>query len=226
MSVLKVMPIEGDFEVNAAAQKSYGEVLSELVISKSLSDLHAGVRSSTEGFVRLLSCHVVRGAYPSRLRQLWEKFDREKGSENEHPRLFLAGQLFLVLEYSHAGQDLEHFQFSDVDQAIAAFMQIAFSLAVAETELEFEHRDLHWGNVLLRAEPAPSVDGVLRGRRYGLPSAGVRATLIDFTLSRLRVDGAVVYNNLAEDPTLFTAHGDHQFEVYRQMRTATQDQWR
>ena len=33
-SVIKIMPIEGDFEVNAAAQKSYGEVLSELLISK------------------------------------------------------------------------------------------------------------------------------------------------------------------------------------------------
>ena len=33
-SVVKIMPIEGDFEVNDAAQKSYGEVLSELLISK------------------------------------------------------------------------------------------------------------------------------------------------------------------------------------------------
>ena len=33
-SVIKIMPIEGDFDVNDAAQKSYGEVLSELLISK------------------------------------------------------------------------------------------------------------------------------------------------------------------------------------------------
>lgn len=33
-SVIKIMPIEGDFEVNEATQKSYGEVLSELLISK------------------------------------------------------------------------------------------------------------------------------------------------------------------------------------------------
>ena len=99
--------------------------------------------------------------------------------------------------------------------------QVAFSLAVGEAAVEFEHRDLQWGNVLLREEPADHLPGLLRGRRYRLPTAGLRATLIDFTLSRLRADGAVVYNNLAEDPTLFSAHGDHQFEVYRQMRTAT-----
>lgn len=99
--------------------------------------------------------------------------------------------------------------------------QVAFSLAVGETLLEFEHRDLHWGNVLLRAEPADQLPCQLLGRRYQLPTAGVRATLIDFTLSRLALDGAVVYNNLAEDPTLFTATGDLQFDVYRQMRDAT-----
>ena len=46
------------------------------------------------------------------------------GSENEHPRLFPADQLFLVLEYSHAGIDLENFQFRDVEQAVAAFYQV------------------------------------------------------------------------------------------------------
>ena len=92
---------------------------------------------------------------------------------------------------------------------------------MGEAALEFEHRDLHWGNVLLREEEAESLPGLLHGRQYRLPTAGLRATLIDFTLSRLRADGAVVYNNLAEDPTLFSAHGDHQFEVYRQMRAVT-----
>ncbi|KAF0291494.1 putative serine/threonine-protein kinase haspin [Amphibalanus amphitrite] len=225
-SVIKIMPIEGDFEVNDAAQKSYGEVLSELLISKSLSDLHAGTEHAAEGYVRLLSSHVVRGAYPASLNKLWDKFDQDKGSENEHPRVFPSDQLFLVLEYSHAGTDLENFQFRDVDQAIAAFYQVAFSLAVGEAALEFEHRDLHWGNVLLREEDTDHLPGLLGGRRYRLPTAGLRATIIDFTLSRLRADGAVVYNNLAEDPTLFNAHGDHQFEVYRQMRTATDDRWR
>ncbi|XP_043217338.1 uncharacterized protein LOC122379313 [Amphibalanus amphitrite] len=225
-SVIKIMPIEGDFEVNDAAQKSYGEVLSELLISKSLSDLHAGKEHAAEGYVRLLSSHVVRGAYPASLNKLWDKFDQDKGSENEHPRVFPSDQLFLVLEYSHAGTDLENFQFRDVDQAIAAFYQVAFSLAVGEAALEFEHRDLHWGNVLLREEDTDHLPGLLGGRRYRLPTAGLRATIIDFTLSRLRADGAVVYNNLAEDPTLFNAHGDHQFEVYRQMRTATDDRWR
>ena len=56
-------------------------------------------------------------------------------------------------------------------------------------------------------------------------TAGVRATIIDFSLSRLTLDpynleaegggGQDIFNNLSEDPDLFTAQGDYQFEIYR-----------
>lgn len=32
-TVLKIMPIEGDFEVNGEPQKKFGEIVSEIVIS-------------------------------------------------------------------------------------------------------------------------------------------------------------------------------------------------
>ena len=38
--------------------------------------------------------------------------------------------------------------------------------------------------------------------------------------------GKVVFNNLADDQELFTAHGDYQFDIYRKMQEANGDEWK
>lgn len=75
---------------------------------------------------------------------------------------------------------------------MTGWLQVALTLAVAEECLEFEHRDLHWGNLLLEKLPArcPSLSFTLRGEAFEVQSHGLRARLIDFTLSRMRhLDG-------------------------------------
>ena len=57
---------------------------------------------------------------------------------------------------------------------------------MAENALEFEHRDLHWGNVLICRTEDEFVESTLLGEKKLVPSHGVRVSLIDFTLSRLK----------------------------------------
>ena len=60
-----------------------------------------------------------------------------------------------------------------------------------------------------------------------METAGVRVTLIDFTLSRLVTpEGEVAFCDLAADPELFNGpKGDVQAETYRRMQKATKGDW-
>jgi hypothetical protein len=72
-------------------------------------------------------------------------------------------QAFCVLAMEEAGRDLEAYRLSDFRQARSVLLQAALALAVGEEALGFEHRDLHWGNVLLRAAPSLTTAFRLRG---------------------------------------------------------------
>jgi serine/threonine-protein kinase haspin len=94
------------------------------------------------------------------------------------------------------------------------------ALAVAEARCEFEHRDLHWGNILLKQLPddAAPLAGMLDGEPSSIAHAGVQACLIDFTLSRLKTSSGVLCCRLdeLEDDWLFTqreGEGDPQARV-------------
>ena len=62
-------------------------------------------------------------------------------------------------------------------------------------------------------------------------TGGVETTIIDFSLSRLEVDGGnTIFKDLANDHDLFTARGmdhggDYQFDIYRKMRSIHQEDW-
>jgi len=62
---------------------------------------------------------------------------------------------------------------------------VTLSLAIAERALEFEHRDLHWGNVLIQRTSESTLNYMLGGSSISVDTRGVKVTIIDFTLSRL-----------------------------------------
>lgn len=102
---------------------------------------------------------------------------------------------------------------------------MAISLAVAESEYEFEHRDLHWGNVLLAPTTETSLTFNLNGKSIEVRTHGIKATIIDYTLSRLVYKNCCLFQDLAADPELFDATGDYQYDIYRLMRTQTSNNW-
>ncbi|VDQ15065.1 unnamed protein product [Trichobilharzia regenti] len=77
------------------------------------------------------------------------------------------------------------FLFNTWREARSVVEQIAISLAAAESALQFEHRDLHWHNVLIRSTPQWKLRYRVDGVRYAVVTEGIHVTLIDFTVSRL-----------------------------------------
>uniref|UniRef100_A0A182YEC9 non-specific serine/threonine protein kinase n=1 Tax=Anopheles stephensi TaxID=30069 RepID=A0A182YEC9_ANOST len=225
-SVLKLIPIEGGLMINGEKQKTYDEILSEVIISAELSSLRQhNVQFSTDGFVELRSVSCLVGKYPERLVKLWEEYDEKHGSENDCPSEFPDEQLYIAFETAFGGSDLDGFRFRNAQQAFAIYAQIVLMLAVAEKRYDFEHRDLHTGNVLI--EPTKELERTyyLLGEEIIIQTHGLKATIIDYTLSRIVHGGLCLFNDLSTDEELFTAEGDYQFDIYRNMKSALQNQW-
>ena len=91
-----------------------------------------------------------------------------------------------MFEFANGGRDLERFEFDSSLEAYSVLYQTVLSLAVAENALEFEHRDLHWGNVLIARTDRDTLDYRLDGEVFTVETHGVCVSIIDFTLSRLR----------------------------------------
>lgn len=225
---LKIIPIEGSERVNGEPQKTFTEILPEIIISKELSLLADEVANRTSGFIRLYSIHCVQGTYPQHFLNAWDEYHRLRQSENNRPDFFSDQQLFMVLEFEFGGTDLENMrsrQLSSVASAKSILHQVTASLAVAEEALRFEHRDLHWGNVLVRKTSLKEVTVTLNGKVHVLPTQGILVNIIDYTFSRLERDGLTVFCDLSTDEEVFQGRGDYQFDIYRQMREENANNW-
>eukprot|EP00096_Caligus_rogercresseyi_P015813 TRINITY_DN828_c2_g1_i1.p1 TRINITY_DN828_c2_g1~~TRINITY_DN828_c2_g1_i1.p1 ORF type:complete len:429 (+),score=159.08 TRINITY_DN828_c2_g1_i1:450-1736(+) len=225
--VLKVIPVDGSIAVNDEPQTTLEEVLAEIQISLSLSSLVE--QDLTANFVEVNMVHIVAGGYPDVLLGLWDAYHEEKESLNIRPDYLGMEQKYIAFEFSNGGTDLETTVLFNAAQGLAVFNQVAHSLAVAEERLSFEHRDLHWGNILIQGTEEESFTYHFdEDTSYVVLSSGVKATIIDFSLSRLSIHDLDVdiFKDLSEDETLFNAVGDYQFEIYRLMKDSNANDWK
>ncbi|XP_073326586.1 uncharacterized protein haspin [Pagrus major] len=224
---LKIIPVEGSEEVNGEDQKTFGEILHEIIISKELSSLKEKKQNQTRGFIGLNDLHCVQGGYPPDFLNAWDAFDQRKGSENDRPDFFEKDQLFIILEFEFGGIDLENSNgtLTSLGVAKSILHQVTAALAVAEHELHFEHRDLHWGNVLVKTTKQKKGSFLLNGAAHSLETKGVLVRIIDYSLSRLEIDDLTVSCDISKDEALFMGQGDYQFDIYRLMRQENGNNW-
>lgn len=206
------------------------DVKREVDITRRLAALTDSVQGRGGEFVRLLSAQVVSGVYPTVLLDAWDRYDiRMGGSENIRPSEAkgVESQLYCLLHLSDGGEDVESVSLTSWTQALAIFAQTVQLLAQAEEEAEFEHRDLHWGNVLVEKLAAteddePQLIALSWSDLLKADKSRLRTTIIDYTLSRARLTSSTIATcDLYSQKSLFRgdADEDYQFEVYRLMRS-------
>ena len=176
--------------------------------------------SKTPGFVEFRSAMVLNGAVPKELKEvekLWrnEEHNRSQlsGKEadacEEEEREYGPEQLWLFVEMSDAGEDVEHWLKRDLGtvgprEVWDLFWGTVEAVAQGEAELEFEHRDLHLGNICVKKGKSQNVrshydsfgtgkgaSGSMVERSAGEPLVSrftdLEVTLIDYTLSRVSI---------------------------------------
>ncbi|VVA90391.1 unnamed protein product [Arabis nemorensis] len=227
-SVCKIVPIDGDLRVNGEIQKRADELLEEVILSWTLNQLReceTGAQNSCCSFIKTRDIKVCQGPYDPILIKAWEEWDAKHGSENDHPD-FPEKQCYVMFVLEHGGKDLESFVLLNFDEARSLLVQVTAGLAVAEAAFEFEHRDLHWGNILLNRNNSSTLPFILEGKQVLIKTFGVQISIIDFTLSRINTGEKILFLDLTSDPYLFKGpKGDKQAETYRKMKAVTEDYW-
>ncbi|KAG5391052.1 hypothetical protein IGI04_032593 [Brassica rapa subsp. trilocularis] len=227
-SVCKIVPIDGDFTVNGEIQKRADELLEEVILSWTLNQLReheTEAQNLCPTFIRTQDIKVCQGPYDPILVKAWEEWDAKNGSENDHPD-FPEKQCYVMFVLEHGGKDLEGFVLLNFDEARSLLVQVTAGLAVAEAAFEFEHRDLHWGNILLSRNNSTTLPFIVEGKQVFIKTFGVQISIIDFTLSRINTGEKILFLDLSADPYLFKGpKGDKQSETYRKMKAVTKDSW-
>jgi serine/threonine-protein kinase haspin len=187
------------------------------------------------GFTGFRQLHVVQGKYPDSFLEAFHDFiERGNDCDNEDPQHFSSDQLFAVIEMDDAGTDLDSLRKPSVFQIYDIFWSSVVLLANAEEKVEFEHRDLHVGNICIKPwEVGGTIDitgetvsNMSVAPRSLLGLSGIQLTIIDYTLSRAvsgpeKVD--IIFDPI-KDATIFTARSKkpeekRQFETYRSMHS-------
>ncbi|KAI9217473.1 hypothetical protein BC828DRAFT_418090 [Blastocladiella britannica] len=168
------------------------------------------------GFVCTRAAWIVRDAYPTALVRAAHAFAEEFPDDALNPLPVPQNdhQWFCIVAMPPLGDPLDRARIRGARDARSVLAQVTRAVATAERECAFEHRDLHWGNVLVQ-------------RHQGKGAAPLVCTVIDFTLSRANVvangagdGGSTGACWSVPDPDVFAGDPDldEQFGVYPAMR--------
>nr|XP_046917386.1 LOW QUALITY PROTEIN: uncharacterized protein LOC124497752 [Dermatophagoides farinae] len=118
-------------------------------------------------------------------------------------------------------------------EILSVTKQLLLGFMIAEKVFEFEHRDLHLGNILVKQSPYEQLTYVYDDQFIQMPSNNLLVKVIDTTFSRLKIKNRIHYRDLSHlfDPKDFEYCAGpnnqlaHQNETYKAMASEVQTDW-
>ncbi|XP_065284283.1 serine/threonine-protein kinase haspin-like [Dermacentor albipictus] len=170
---------------------------SRLRVAQELSNLKDSVDNRTSAFFVDARTSLVRDIYPRLLTSAKEQQDDRflLWSASTTPDEQEPVADYLVTEMQPGWRPLPNYKLNNPNQALSVLGQACWALAVAEAELELEHRLPGVGAVLVRPTRSPRVEFTLRGHIVRIPSAGIKVRLQGLQLARLLIGTRVEFTH-------------------------------
>ena len=200
------------------------------------------------GFVEFRGACVLYGAMPSQLIEEWNSYKAQgrtvESNDPNKKNAYSEKQLWLLIEMSDAGTNLEpgyyrppgvegcvlEDRYLSVQRTWDIFWQIVRALAKAELYAEFEHRDLHLGNICAKDTCSrPDTENLTlvpsdESTPLTLDHTGIQVTIIDYSLSRALTDGGrILFYDFKNNKDILLGEGDLQYDIYRYMAAALEE---
>lgn len=186
---------------------SYNDVHNECIIQRTLSQLNGRYQHSDgriymcTTFPRLFRSTLIRGPLGSCFDvQTNNNDDDDNVDDNEEGLPFMNNvsdefnltdqipQEYMMLVMEDCGLPItDCLQQIKPLACVSIVKQLIIGLMIAETVFQFEHRDLHGGNVLVQTTNKTMIHYIMRNRTFSLPSYGCMIKIIDTTFSRIRI---------------------------------------
>ena len=235
--ILKLMPLNAMKGRGSKSFTSINNAANEIRLLKRMQRI--------PGFVEFRGACVLIGSLPETIVDLWKEYKSSgRTVESRDPSKktsYATDQLWLLIEMSDAGHNLEPGQYAlpgeisvkgqrylGIGRAWDIFWEVVKSIAKAECWVQFEHRDLHMGNICARdtIHTADEEDLTLVSNTEPTPlpinTSKLEITIIDYSLSRAYMENEdnVLFYDFKKDKDLLNGKGDLQYDMYRYMAAA------
>ena len=252
-------------QLTYSGTETFDEVYNEVMISKTLSNLHHTKLNRTHCFPQILFTRLVKGRIPDNfnitklkdtkpdqhrcltLEQFFNILkdnkalkrtkstllnDRKKFVKQEPFKLFPDAPVeYAVIAMKYVGKPIWKRLLNrqlNAQQLFSVAQQLIFGLACAEQQFNFEHRDLHISNILIKRTKKPEIEFILNNQIYKLSTHGYRCFIVDMTFSRLTVNNQIFFKDLSN--VLYKRQDENkklkmQDMVYQLMRDEIGDNW-